>query len=119
MLLHPAARAVAGPALPGGRLDGRASCLGGSLHSGRRALVLWRKRREHRRTNRYGVPEYGSFRQKVQAEAFDGLLLGLGYLGMGTGAAMLVFLDNSLLSWLVLVVLIVMMQGRRCRGEKP
>jgi hypothetical protein len=70
-------------------------------------LLLWNRRRIYRRTNQYGVQEFPGFWAKLRSEAFDTALERLAYVSMLAGAFIFIFKDNSAVSWIVLVGLIV------------
>jgi len=68
--------------------------------------------------HRYGVQEFPSFWAKLRAEAFDTALERLAYVSMLAGAFMFVFKDNSAVSWIVLVGLIIALTSwNRQRGN--
>ena len=76
-------------------------------------LLLWQKRREFHRTNQYGIQQYASFGQKLRAQGFDSLLIGIGFLSMAAGAGLLIFGSNSVESWLALGIVILILSSRR------
>lgn len=81
-------------------------------------LLLWNRRRIYRRTNRYGVQEFPGFWAKLRAEAFDTALERLAYFSMLAGAFIFIFKDNSAVSWIVLVGLIVALTSWQTQGGK-
>jgi hypothetical protein len=42
-------------------------------------LLYWRKKRKFDRLNKHGIEKFGSYLEKAKADAFDALLLWLGY----------------------------------------
>jgi hypothetical protein len=76
-------------------------------------LLLWKSRRQFRRTNPYGIQQFGSHGQKLRAESFDSALSGLGYWSMMAGALLVMFTDDTFAGWIALGLLVLALNARR------
>jgi hypothetical protein len=72
-------------------------------------LLYWRKKRKFDRLNEHGIEEFGSYREKIKADAFDTLLLWAGCISLISGVFVLIATDYTVLGWLVFAIFAFML----------
>ena len=71
------------------------------------AALLWRRKRQFDRTNEFGIQRHGSFGQKLRADTLDTVLLLIGYGGLLTAVVLFSLIDETLLAWLLIIVIVL------------
>ena len=81
-------------------------------------LLYWRKKRKFDRRNEHGIESFGSYREKVKADAFDTLLLWAGYASFISGVLILLGISYTSLGLTLFILLIMVMVIRRHKRRK-
>ena len=81
-------------------------------------LLYWRKKRKFDRRNEHGIESFGSYQEKIKADAFDTLLLWAGYASFISGVFMLLGITYTSLGLLLATILAIFMIRRRHKYRK-
>lgn len=81
------------------------------------STLLWRNKRRFDRTNEHGIQQHKSYGEKLRAESFDTILLGVAYVSAFVAAGLLVLADETILLIVLAVVIVMSWAGVRRRSN--